>query len=32
MVAPPAGAAPSRRTRDEDLENTSFDDLMEKTK
>ena len=31
-VAPPAGAAPSRRTRDEDLENTSFDDLMEKTK
>jgi hypothetical protein len=32
MVAPPDGAAPSRRTRDEDLENTSFDDLMEKTK
>ena len=32
-VAPQAGPVPSRpRTRDEDLENTSFDDLMEKTK
>jgi len=32
-VAPQAGALPSRpRSRDEDLENTSFDDLMEKTK
>ena len=35
-VAPPAGttgAVPSRpRSRDEDLETTSFDDLMEKTK
>ena len=32
-VAPQAGTVPSRpRTRDEDLENTSFDDLMEKTK
>jgi hypothetical protein len=34
-VAPQAGvtgAAPRPRTRDEDLENTSFDDLMEKTK
>ena len=32
-VAPQAGALPSRsRTRDEDLETTSFDDLMEKAK
>jgi len=32
-VAPPAGAIPSRpRTREDDLEHTSFDDLMEKTK
>lgn len=32
-VAAPAGAVPSRpRVSDEDLETTSFDDLMEKTK
>ena len=32
-VAPQAGPVPSRpRSRDEDLDNTSFDDLMEKTK
>jgi hypothetical protein len=32
-AAPRAGAVPSRpRPRDEDLDNTSFDDLMEKTK
>ena len=32
-VAPQAGVLPPRpRPRDEDLENTSFDDLMEKTK
>jgi hypothetical protein len=32
-VAPQPGAVPSRpRSRNEDLDNTSFDDLMEKTK
>ena len=31
-VAPQASTQPRARLRDEDLENTSFDDLMEKTK